>query len=101
MELAEDDEVVQALRWPTDREHHGHDVSETVVGVQSVMTAGVPIYSAGDTAEEQLWSITRSFADTIGLWAVGIVTQRWYPLLGLGPARLFLGAAFDAVLTFA
>ena len=85
--LAENDDHVRSLGWPTYREDHGHDPSVTVVGVQSVMTAGVPIYSAGDTADDHLWSIVRCMGDTIGLWAAaGIVMHEYYPVLILGPS---------------
>jgi hypothetical protein len=86
--LAENDEFVRSeLGWPTYREDHGYRPEDTVVGVQSVMSAGVPIYSGGDSAEEEMWSIARCFADTIGLWGVaGAHGHAYYPLLVMGPS---------------
>jgi hypothetical protein len=86
--LAENDEFVRVeLGWPTYREDHGHRVDDTVVGVQSVTSAGAPIYSGGDSAEEVMWSISRGFTDTIGLWGVtGAHGHSYYPLLVLGPS---------------
>jgi hypothetical protein len=86
--LAENDEFVRSeLGWPAYREDHGYRSEDTVVGVQSVMSAGVPIYSGGDSAEEEMWSIARCFADTIGLWGVaGAHGNAYYPLLVMGPS---------------
>jgi hypothetical protein len=86
--LAEDDEFVRSeLAWPTYREDHGFRLEDTVVGVQSVMSAGVPIYSGGDSAEAEMWAIARCFADTIGLWGVaGAHGNAYYPLLVMGPS---------------
>jgi hypothetical protein len=86
--LAENDDFVRCeLGWPTYREDHGYLPEESVVGVQSVMSAGVPIYSGGDTAEQEMWSIARCFADTIGLWGVaGAHGTAYFPLLVLGPS---------------
>jgi hypothetical protein len=86
--LAENDDFVRSeLGWPSYREDHGYGPEDTVVGVQSVMSAGVPIYSGGDSAEEEMWSIARCFADTIGLWGVaGAHGHAYYPLLVMGPS---------------
>ncbi len=93
--LAEDDGFVRSeLSWPTYREEKGYSLDDTVVGVQSIMSAGVPIYSSGDTAEEVLWSLSRCFADTLGLWGgAGYRTKSWYPLLIVGPS---VAKALDA-----
>jgi hypothetical protein len=86
--LAEDDAFVRSeLSWPTYREDHGYSLDDTIVGVQSIMSAGVPIYSSGDTADEALWSIARCFADTLGLWGgAGYRQKAWYPLLVMCPS---------------
>lgn len=93
--LAENDDFVRSeLTWTTYREDHGHSLGDTIVGVQSIMSAGVPIYSSGDTADEVLWSISRCLADTLGLWGgAGYRTRSWYPLLVVGPS---VAKALDA-----
>jgi hypothetical protein len=86
--LAENDDFIRSeLNWPTYREDHGYTLDESVIGVQSLMSAGVPIYSSGDSAEEALWSIARCFADTLGLWGgAGYRQKAWYPLLVMCPS---------------
>jgi hypothetical protein len=86
--LAENDDFVRSeLGWPSYREDHGYRPEDTVVGVQSVMSVGVPIYSGGDSAEQEMWSIARCFTDTIGLWGVaGAHGNASYPLLVMGPS---------------
>jgi hypothetical protein len=85
--LAENDEYIRSeLGWPSYREDSGFGPEDTVVAVQSALSSGVPIYSAGDTAEEQMWSITRGFSDAIGLWAGKVMFSGvCFPLLILGP----------------
>ena len=86
--LAENDDFVRAeLCWPTYREDHGYGPEDTVVGVQSLTSAGVPIYTVGDSADDVIWAISRCFADTLGLWGfVGAHGSVFYPLLILGPS---------------
>src|SRR5580704_1178357 len=86
--LAEDNAFVRSeLGWPTYAEDHGYGPGDTVVGVQSITSAGVPIYSGGDSAEEEIWSIARCFADSIGLWGfVGARGHAYFPLLVMGPS---------------
>ncbi len=86
--LAENEEFVRSeLGWPTYREDHGYRPEDTVLGVQSLTSAGVPIYTVGDSVEEVMWSISRCFADTLGLWGfVGAHGSAYFPLLILGPS---------------
>ena len=86
--LAENDDFVRTeLGWPTYREDHGYGPEDTVVGVQSLTSAGVPIYTIGDSVDDVMWSISRCFADSIGLWGfVGAHGSAYFPLLILGPS---------------
>jgi len=86
--LAENDDFVRReLSWPTYREEKGYSLEDSVVGVQSVLTVGMPIYTGGDTADDHLWGIARGFADSMGGWAgAGALYRKWSPLLIIGPS---------------
>lgn len=85
--LAENDDAVARLGWPSFREDRGFRADDSVVTVQSVVTVSAPIYSGGETASDHLDALTRGMADSIGPWAyTGLEFGAFHPLLVLGPA---------------
>src|ERR1700730_17177804 len=55
--LAENEGVTSDLGWPSFRVDRGHRASETVVGLQSVVSSSPPIYTGGADAEDHLATI--------------------------------------------
>lgn len=91
--LAENDEAIREIGWPTLREDEGFDRSASTVSVQSVAIVSGPIYSAGARGVDHLETITPMFRNAIGPWA-GFCGYRFdvlYTLLVMCPsvARVF------------
>ncbi|WP_433802987.1 UGSC family (seleno)protein [Actinomycetospora sp. CA-084318] len=85
--LAENDDAVRGLGWPSFRADRGFADDDSVVTVQSVVTVSAPIYSGGETVRDHLDALTRGMADAIGPWAyTGLEFGAFHPLLVLGPA---------------
>jgi hypothetical protein len=85
--LAENDDAVRGLGWPSFRRDRGFADDDSVVTVQSVVTVSAPIYSGGETVRDHLDALTRGMADAIGPWAyTGLEFGAFHPLLVVGPA---------------
>jgi len=85
--IAEDEDQVAQIGWPTLREDLGFSKEDNVVTVQSVLVTSVPTYSGGTTPEELMTPLRRSMAAAIGPWAFSTL---WYghshPLIVMSPA---------------
>jgi hypothetical protein len=85
--IAEDEDQVVRIGWPTLREDLGFSRDDNVVTVQSVLVTSVPTYSGGTTPEELMTPLRRNMAAAIGPWAF---TTLWYghshPLIVMSPA---------------
>ncbi len=100
--LAEDEDAVTSIGWPSYREDKGFAREDSIVTVRSVVTISAPIYSGGSTAAEHLATISEIFGQAIGPWFyLGLVFGSWNPLLVMNPsiARTIAadGADKDAV----
>lgn len=86
--LAENDDVVSALGWPTFGQDRGFGPSDDVVTVQSVVGVSMPTYSSGDQAEEHARMITDVIGErTWAYWAwAGLWWSQFHPVLLLAPA---------------
>ena len=96
--LAENDDAVRGLGWPSFREDRGFTAADSVVTVQSCVTISAPIYSAGEDASGHLHALTVGMRDAMGPWSyTGLEFGAWHPLLVLGPsiARALDGYGVD------
>lgn len=85
--LAENDDAVRGLGWPSFREDRGFAAAESVVTVQSCVTISAPIYSAGEDASGHLHALTVGMRDAMGPWSyTALEFGAWHPLLVLGPS---------------
>jgi hypothetical protein len=85
--LAENDDAVRGLGWPSFREDRGFAAADSVVTVQSCVTISAPIYSAGEDASGHLHALTVGMRDAMGPWSyTGLEFGAWHPLLVLGPS---------------
>ena len=95
--LAEDDDAVTSIGWPSYREDKGFAREDSIITVRSVVTISAPIYSAGSTATEHLATISEIFGQAIGPWFyLGLVFGAWHPLLVMNPSIARTIAADDA-----
>ena len=95
--LAEDDDAVTSIGWPSYREDKGFAREDSIVTVRSVVTISAPIYSGGSTAAEHLATISEIFGQAIGPWFyLGLVFGAWHPLLVMNPSIARTIAADDA-----
>lgn len=90
--LAENEEVVRELGWPTFAEERGFQSGENVVTVQSIVSMSAPTYSGGVSPLEH----ARTLAEVIGVhWSYktwdSIYFDEFHPLLVISPgiARVF------------
>lgn len=85
--LAENEDEVRAMGWPTYGNDRGFGSADSVVTVQSVLNISGPIGSFGTRAEEHLEVIAERFKDAMGprCWT-GLVFQRFHPMLLLSPS---------------
>jgi hypothetical protein len=93
--IAEDSASTTELGWPTLREELGFKAEDTVVAVQSVMGATLPIYSGGFDPEPHLQVIAEHIAGFEGHWSfLGVYFHQWTPLLVMSPgvAQVFTRA---------
>jgi hypothetical protein len=69
--MAEDDDAVAVLGWPTFREDRGFAPADTVVTVQGSLIVSTPIYTHGDDPSEHLGTICEylghAIAPNVGL----------------------------------
>lgn len=84
--LAENEDAVTEVGWPSHAEGFGFARGENVVTVQSMMAASIPIYTAGDTAKEHLDRLVEIFGGMCAGWAhTGIKKRKNFPLLIVSP----------------
>ena len=96
--LAEDNAATHGLGWPTLREECGYSAEDTVVAVQSVMGATLPIYTGGYDPEPHLQVIAEHIAGFDGHWSfLGVMFHEWTPLLVMSPgiAQVFTRAGMS------
>ena len=92
--LAEDEEAAAVLGWPTFGMDQGFSDRESIVTVQSVVSASPPIYTAGTRARDHVQVLAEVFGAACAYWSfTGMKYGRWEPLLVLGPsiARVIAG----------
>jgi hypothetical protein len=69
--MAEDDEAVHRLGWPSFREDRGFAPADTVVTLQGALIVSTPIYTHGDDPAEHLSGLceylSRAIAPNVGL----------------------------------
>jgi hypothetical protein len=86
--LAENEEAVRAIGWPTFAEEQGFAAGEDVVTLISVQGVSSAVYSGGTSAAEHARTLTESIGE--GLWAHKAWTGLWFgqyhPLLVLTPS---------------
>lgn len=84
--LAENEDAVTEVGWPSFAEGFGFSREDNVVTVQSMMTSSIPIYTAGDTAREHLDRLVEIFGGMCAGWAhTGIKKGKNFPLLIMSP----------------
>ena len=84
--LAEDEDWVRKIGWPTYGEDVGFKPGENVVTVQSVMCISAPAYSAGDSAIEHVQQFVDVFGSAFSSACYGGIKRgRWHPLVLIGP----------------
>lgn len=85
--LAENDDAVRSLGWPSFRHDRGFADADSVVTVQSCVTISAPIYSGGEHARDHLDALALGLGNAIGPWAyTGMEFGAWHPLLVVGPS---------------
>lgn len=84
--LAENEDAVAEIGWPSFAESFGFARRENVVTVQSTLASTIPIYTAGETAEEHLDRLVEVFGTTCAWWAhTGIKKAKNCPILVMSP----------------
>jgi hypothetical protein len=84
--MAEDEPSTRAIGWDPFRVDNGFAQDLSTVSVLLVTNHSAPIYTAGESAEEHLETITRILANAIGPWAyTAAVHGGFNPLLLLSP----------------
>lgn len=84
--LAENEEAVTEVGWPSHAEGFGFSREDNVVTVQSMMAASIPIYTAGESAQEHLDRLVEIFGGMCAGWAhTGIKKRKNFPLLIMSP----------------
>lgn len=85
--LAEDEDWVREIGWPTFAEDNGFTGGESVVTVQSVVTFSPPTYSSGDTAEKHVQQFADVFLRAFSYGAhSGVKRGYWHPVIVIGPS---------------
>jgi hypothetical protein len=85
--LAEDEEAVRELGWPSYGADCGFSDSTTVVTVHGVCGISIPIFSSGGTPEQHLRTIAELVTRAIGPMIIGSAdNQTWHPLVVLSPS---------------
>lgn len=85
--LAEDEESVRELGWPSFAQERGFGPDESVVTVQSIASMSPPVYSGGTSPEDH----ARTLAEVIGThWSAkswdGLYFGQLHPLLVVSPS---------------
>lgn len=85
--LAEDEAAAAAMGWPPFGVDQGFAPEDSVVTVQSVVSASPPIYTAGTRALDHVQILAEVFGRACAYWSfTGMKYGRWQPLLVLGPS---------------
>ena len=84
--MAEDEPSTRAIGWDPFRVDNGFPADSSTASVLLVVNHSAPIYTAGESAEEHLETITSIVGNAIGPWAyTGTVHGGFNPLLLLSP----------------
>jgi hypothetical protein len=85
--LAEDEDTVREIGWPTYAMDRGFEAGENVVTVQSVVCITPPTYSAGARAVEHVQQFAEVMGATFTYWShTGMKRGFWHPLIVIGPS---------------
>jgi hypothetical protein len=85
--LAEDEDTVHGIGWPTYAMERGFDAGENVVTVQSVVSITPPTYSAGARAIDHVQQLADVMGATFTYWShTGMKRGYWHPLIVVGPS---------------
>ena len=85
--LAEDEAAAAAMGWTTFGQDQGFAREDSVVTVQSVVSASPPIYTAGTRALDHVQVLAEVFGRACAYWScTGMKYARWQPLLVIGPS---------------
>jgi hypothetical protein len=84
--LAEDNEAVEALGWPSLRVEQGFGPADDTVMIQGIFAASQPIYTSGERPEPHLEALAHILGNTSGPWvAAALQSEAVHPLLVLNP----------------
>jgi hypothetical protein len=84
--VAEAEDIVRQLGWPTFAQDRGFAASDSVVTVQSAEMLSPPLYSAG-SADENLRILSEIFGSACAHWTyLGLKAGMIFPLLMLNPS---------------
>jgi hypothetical protein len=85
--LAENEDVVNELRWESFSAARGFEPGENVVTVQSVAYATAPIATAGEKAKDHLDTFVEVFGGEMSAWTHNVVNWgKFFPVLVLSPS---------------
>jgi len=85
--LAEDEAAAAEMGWTTFGQDQGFVRDDSVVTVQSVVSASPPIYTAGTRALDHVQVLAEVFGRACAYWScTGMKYARWQPLLVIGPS---------------
>ena len=85
--LAEDEAAAAEMGWTTFGQDQGFAREDSVVTVQSVVSASPPIYTAGTRALDHVQVLAEVFGRACAYWScTGMKYARWQPLLVIGPS---------------
>ena len=85
--LAEDEAAAAAMGWTTFGQDQGFACDDSVVTVQSVVSASPPIYTGGTRALDHVRILAEVFGRACAYWSfTGMKYARWQPLLVIGPS---------------
>lgn len=85
--LAEDEDAVVEIGWPSFAMDRGYSPDENVVTVQSVVSISPPTYSGSEKAEEHARILAEAIGGSMSYWSpLGMHYGTWHPLLMLGPS---------------
>jgi hypothetical protein len=85
--LAEDEAAAAGMGWTTFGQDQGFAREDSVVTVQSVVSASPPIYTAGTRALDHVQVLAEVFGRACAYWScTGMKYARWQPLLVIGPS---------------
>jgi hypothetical protein len=84
--LAENEAAIDELGWTSFSSERGFNRSDSVVTVQSALSATIPIYSAGERALDHMATFVEIFGGTCAFWShTAIRKGKFFPLLIISP----------------